>query len=180
MAWASCPSSTRMRRPCYNRSLSSLLPTPHSLLPSPVILSEAKNLTGGTPVLRFCGLGILPIQHTDETPVLQPLTILTTPHSPFPTPLLTGVHGLSSTSNALAYFSGRSPLSLSLTKPSPSPALPLPQGELTARHFLRENRKGAHTGVRPYSTVLPVGADPRVCPAQQKPTQAQVRKTVVQ
>ncbi len=38
---------------------------------------------------------------------------------------------------------------------------------LTLLHdtFLRENRKWAHTGVRPYRTALPVGADPRVCPS---------------
>ncbi len=35
---------------------------------------------------------------------------------------------------------------------------------------IEDIRKGAHTGVRPYSTALPVGADPRVCPAKQKPT----------
>ncbi len=59
-------------------------------------------------------------------------------------------------------------------KPSPTPPLPLPQGELTARHFLREKRKRAHTGVRPAQQKPTSGTRKRahtgVCPAQQKPT----------
>ncbi len=46
----------------------------------------------------------------------------------------------------------------------PTPTLPV--NGLLHDTFLRENRKGAHTGVRPYQIALPVGADPRVCPSQ--------------
>ncbi len=46
-----------------------------------------------------------------------------------------------------------------------TPPAPLSASSLLHDTFLRERSKWAHTGVRPYSTALPVGAEPRVRPA---------------